>query len=34
MHAHNFLINKGTDRHDIEYIGEEFPKFEVIFSLA
>ena len=34
MHAQDFLIDEGSDRHDIEDIGEEFPKFEVVLSFT
>ena len=34
MHTKNFLIDQGTDRHDIEDIREGFPQFDVVFALA
>lgn len=34
MHAQDFLIDEGSDRHDIEDIGEEFPEFEVVLSFT
>ena len=34
MHAEDLLIDEGTDRQNIEDIGEGFPKFEVVFPFA
>jgi hypothetical protein len=34
MHTQDFLINKGSDRHDIEDIREEFPEFKVVLSFT
>ena len=34
MHAEYFFIDEGTDRHDIENIGKNFPQFQIIFSFT
>lgn len=34
MHADDFFINNGADRHDVEHIEEVLPNLEIIASLA
>ncbi len=34
MHAHNLLIDKCTNRHNIKNVRKEFPKLEIILSFA
>ena len=34
MHTQDLFINQGTDRHNIEDIGESFPEFDIVLSFT
>lgn len=34
VHTENLLVNKSADRHNVENIWKDFPKFKIVFSLT